>query len=246
MGVLEHLLSFLADVVQHTAESKMSVGNVAAVFAPNLLRPEVETLEHLADTAHIVNLIAVLISSQHFIFHGASPDAPPAAARSSSAHYASSSELSRELSQRLSLGNAAARVSARASRASAAAQPASATDDFDRSCSALSAAHYASNYASGDAIRQSQHLQYGGSAVSIGDDDAYYAVEAVDTPEGAGLPKPWYYLDSEHQQNGPVSWSDLQGLKSQGSIDGSTYLFAEGMGDWQLAAHVDVDGPEPQ
>ena len=35
------------EVVSFTPESKMTVGNTAAVFAPNLLRPEHETLEHL-------------------------------------------------------------------------------------------------------------------------------------------------------------------------------------------------------
>ena len=48
----------------------MTVGNTAAVFAPNLLRPEVDTLEHLADTAHVVNLMIVLIGRCPDIFGG--------------------------------------------------------------------------------------------------------------------------------------------------------------------------------
>ena len=40
---------------------QMNVGNTAAVFAPNLLRPRVESIEQLADTAHVVNLVAVMI-----------------------------------------------------------------------------------------------------------------------------------------------------------------------------------------
>ena len=46
----------------------MNVGNTAAVFAPNLLRPRVESIEQLADTVHIVNLVALMISEPYRIF----------------------------------------------------------------------------------------------------------------------------------------------------------------------------------
>ena len=48
--------------------AQMNVGNLAAVFAPNLLRPEQQSIEHLADTAHIVNLVAILITSRCDLF----------------------------------------------------------------------------------------------------------------------------------------------------------------------------------
>jgi len=82
-ALLAHLVSFLNEVVQFTSESKMTIGNIAAVFAPNLLRPEHETLEHLADTAHIVNLTAVFITHARAIF-GRSMMAPLSSERSSS------------------------------------------------------------------------------------------------------------------------------------------------------------------
>jgi len=66
--LLRHLIEFLAEVVGHGGESRMTAGNTAAVFAPNLLRPELETLEHLADTAHIVNLITTLILNHRRVF----------------------------------------------------------------------------------------------------------------------------------------------------------------------------------
>ena len=56
--LLLHLVMFLKEVTKHAATCKMTVGNCAAVFGPNLLRPQAETLEHLADTVHIVNLLA--------------------------------------------------------------------------------------------------------------------------------------------------------------------------------------------
>jgi len=66
--LLQHLIAFMVEVTSYASESKMSVGNVAAVFAPNLLRPEVDSIEHLADTGHVVNVIAVFIACYAKIF----------------------------------------------------------------------------------------------------------------------------------------------------------------------------------
>ncbi len=49
-ALLGELVGFLCAVVSRVSESKMGVGNVAAVFAPNLLRPRHETIETLRDT----------------------------------------------------------------------------------------------------------------------------------------------------------------------------------------------------
>jgi hypothetical protein len=68
MQLLRHLMLFLARVASHTAESKMNVANTAAVFAPNLVRPRVESIEQLTDTVHIVNLVAFMISDPHRVF----------------------------------------------------------------------------------------------------------------------------------------------------------------------------------
>ena len=64
----------------------MNVGNTAAVFAPNLLRPRVESIEQLADTVHIVNLVAFMISDPHRIFeaYAGGDDSATASARHTS------------------------------------------------------------------------------------------------------------------------------------------------------------------
>lgn len=59
----------------------MNVGNTAAVFAPNLLRPRVESIEQLADTSHVVNLIAFMISEPHRIFSAFGNERAPASSR---------------------------------------------------------------------------------------------------------------------------------------------------------------------
>ena len=76
--LLLHLVLFLKEVTKHAATCKMTVGNCAAVFGPNLLRPQAETLEHLADTVHIVNLLAAMIAAPEATFGLAPPPEPPA------------------------------------------------------------------------------------------------------------------------------------------------------------------------
>ena len=49
--VLRCLMLFLGQVVRYTAESKMNVGNTAAVFAPNLLRSDSVSINMLASMA---------------------------------------------------------------------------------------------------------------------------------------------------------------------------------------------------
>ena len=72
-AVLKHLIAFLAEVVTYAEESKMTTANTAAVFAPNLLRAEQEAIEHLANTVHVVNLVATLITCRARIFDPAWP-----------------------------------------------------------------------------------------------------------------------------------------------------------------------------
>ena len=47
----------------------MTIGNISAVFAPNLLRPRHESMESLKDTVHVVNLLATLVGRAHDVFH---------------------------------------------------------------------------------------------------------------------------------------------------------------------------------
>ena len=95
--VLSHLVGFLGEVVELTSENKMTVGNTAAVFAPNLLRPKHETFEQLADAGHVVNLISFLIGQRAALFGLPDPRAaPPLQAMPSAAG------SSRDVSARLS------------------------------------------------------------------------------------------------------------------------------------------------
>ncbi len=43
----------------------------------------------------------------------------------------------------------------------------------------------------------------------------------------------WYYLDDQHNQVGPVDFTTLKGLKKEGKISLSTFLWSEGMTDWK-------------
>ena len=140
---------------------QMNVGNTAAVFAPNLLRPERETLEHLADTAHSVNLVALMISNPQRIFQ---PTASPA--EQLSARSGSSMHMGGFHSARGSVGDADCSGRYRLSSAS--------TAGFDQ-----------------DTVLDQTTPQQGGAAPTTGE-------------AHAPTPKPWYYLNSNHEQQGPV------------------------------------------
>lgn len=43
----------------------------------------------------------------------------------------------------------------------------------------------------------------------------------------------WYYLNTEHQQSGPVPLFELLKLKDQGVIQADTYVWREGMAAWE-------------
>lgn len=92
--LLQHLIEFLAEVVQYSSENLMKVGNTAAVFAPNLLRPQLETMEHLADTQHTVNLLVILITCREQIFGTAGVALPPSSRTSAQGCSALSAQLS--------------------------------------------------------------------------------------------------------------------------------------------------------
>jgi hypothetical protein len=42
----------------------------------------------------------------------------------------------------------------------------------------------------------------------------------------------WYYLTWEHQQAGPVSLEELQGLLDQGKVDADTFVCKPGLPEW--------------
>jgi hypothetical protein len=63
-------------------------------------------------------------------------------------------------------------------------------------------------------------------------------LEPVTSPAPGG--RLWYYLSADHHQQGPVNWADLQRL-----VDGKTFLFTEGLGDWKLAEQLGLGDTEP-
>jgi len=152
--VLRCLMLFLGQVVRYTPVSKMTVGNTAAVFAPNLLRSESESIDQLADTVHVVNIVAVMIQLADRVFDvpGPSGDAqPPAAAVAPSADSA----------------------------------PPVASSPAGGACSAAGPA-----------------LSAGASrSLAVGEPEPATNEAGADTP---GEPEKWYYVNSEHQQEGPV------------------------------------------
>ena len=44
----------------------------------------------------------------------------------------------------------------------------------------------------------------------------------------------WFYLDSQHQQYGPVTFAELELLWKEGKIGLSTYVWSEGMAEWNV------------
>jgi len=201
LTLLQHLIHFLNEVVSYGSESKMNAGNTAAVFAPNLLRPELETLEHLADTAHIVNLITVLIMNYERIF-GTQPVPSQPSSRAS-------------------------------------------TDAVvHRSASTEQVGYH------GDSAHLSRSVPTSNSQASlmhsVSRGESLGVVSTTEQGEDAAeAPRSWYYLTHDHEQQGPVDWSQLQALFREMRIDTGTYVFTDGLSDWTLAQNLDMSGAEP-
>ena len=274
--LLQHLVQFLTEVVEHTDESKMTVGNTAAVFAPNLLRPEHETIEHLADTAHTVNLIALFIRRCSDIFGTGTAAAAGGGSMGGMggmgiSHAAQSAESVQEPSTCLqqmrldgssyapSLGTSAASLhsaptdlTGSSSEQSFAEQPArishaptllsagsAAPGMLSASgCSACSA-YSACSSACGQS-GASLHAGQSGESFADGAAESMHQpeLEPVVAADDDGSTRPWYFLNAEHEQQGPVLWADLQAMLAASQIDASTFVFGEGMSDWKSLAEV--------
>jgi RhoGAP domain len=63
-NTLNYLMFFLHELTEHEADNKMNGNNVAIVFAPNLLRPEVETPESmLTEMQPVIGIIASMVTN---------------------------------------------------------------------------------------------------------------------------------------------------------------------------------------
>lgn len=51
----------------------------------------------------------------------------------------------------------------------------------------------------------------------------------------------WYYLDSQRQQTGPVTFDALKNLYKNSTISSSTYLWCEGMNEWRKLSELNLD-----
>jgi len=192
--LLRHLMLFLARVASYTTESKMNVGNTAAVFAPNLLRPRVESIEQLADTVHIVNLVAFMIADPHRIF------------------------------QAFPGGDDSATASLRQPSSRSSAIP---TSTGDASPAGRDTSHYRLSASSAD------------DTESVAGVPAQHAIAANSTDQTSAS-KLWYYLNDAHEQQGPVSWAELQAMFLDARLTSASYIFTEGMSNWTPASSFDI------
>jgi RhoGAP domain len=67
---LKSLILFLAEVAQHGATNMMSARNIAIVFGPNLLRPEVETMESTLSQPVVNDVVRTMITKCERLFDG--------------------------------------------------------------------------------------------------------------------------------------------------------------------------------
>jgi len=97
--VLKLLILFLGSIVENSEVNMMTAYNLAVVFAPNLLRPKLESIETVYEQAVITNLVKILIEEYEFIFEiendgNKLPRQPPSPTASPTAKFNSPSVFS--------------------------------------------------------------------------------------------------------------------------------------------------------
>ncbi|KAM4702913.1 rho GTPase-activating protein 22 [Rhinophrynus dorsalis] len=76
-NLLKYICSFLDEVQSHSGVNKMSVQNLATVFAPNILRSKMQDPQALIEgTSLIQHLMTVLIRENQQLFPAVMPDTP--------------------------------------------------------------------------------------------------------------------------------------------------------------------------
>ncbi|XP_045426645.1 rho GTPase-activating protein 22 isoform X3 [Pipistrellus kuhlii] len=78
-NLLSYICKFLDEVQSHSDVNKMSVQNLATVFGPNILRPQIEDpVTIMEGTSLVQHLMTVLIRSHSQLFSGRVPEGPAA------------------------------------------------------------------------------------------------------------------------------------------------------------------------
>ena len=52
------------------------------------------------------------------------------------------------------------------------------------------------------------------------------------SPAGAVASQKWFYMDSSHHKQGPVTLAELQNLKRSGQVSGKSLVWVKGMAEW--------------
>ncbi|KAM6156667.1 rho GTPase-activating protein 22 [Erethizon dorsatum] len=77
-NLLKYICKFLDEVQSHSAVNKMSVQNLATVFGPNILRPQMEDpVTIMEGTSLVQHLMTVLIRKHGQLFTVPTPEGPP-------------------------------------------------------------------------------------------------------------------------------------------------------------------------
>ncbi|XP_059518056.1 rho GTPase-activating protein 22 isoform X2 [Myotis daubentonii] len=78
-NLLSYICKFLDEVQSHSNVNKMSVQNLATVFGPNILRPQIEDpVTIMEGTSLVQHLMTVLIRRHSQLFSGRAPEGPAA------------------------------------------------------------------------------------------------------------------------------------------------------------------------
>lgn len=56
--------------------------------------------------------------------------------------------------------------------------------------------------------------------------------DQVEPPRIESQSKEWFYLDKQNNQFGPITFESLKEKLNSGIVDGSTYVWTEGMENW--------------
>ena len=236
--VLRCLMLFLGQVVRYTSTSKMNVGNTAAVFAPNLLRAQEETIDQLADTVHVVNMIAVLIQLADRVFDVPGPSSQPPPQQQPPPTAAAAAPPQQHAAPPAMSAAAPPPMSA-ASHASAPPMMSAAPPQMGGGAGGgrSSQTGHAGATPRGSRASQMQRAS-AGEAADGGAAEKKEPAAAAPAP-AEGKPQKWYYVNGQHQQEGPVMWPDLQAMFRDGRLPTNTYVYTEGMSSWTPAKAVD-------